>query len=122
MEEKSLPASEGFPAGEVLGLDAFARHVFFLVRAVLFLQPLRHFGDVFTGANVCVSGFSPVQINFVPLTVRAWAQLTNFNCVKLEKMAEGVKTRGDPDDRPRQDYCTITKSGWASESPPRRLS
>ena len=103
MEKESHPASERFLAGEVFGLDAFTCHVFFLVRAVLFFQPLRHFGDVFPGANVCAFGFCHSQTNFMALTIRTWAQLTNFNWVKLENMTGGVKAGGGQADRPKQD-------------------
>ena len=52
-----------FLAGEVFRHDAFARHVFLLVRAMFFLHPLRHFGNVFAGANVLFSVLAIVQKN-----------------------------------------------------------
>ena len=77
MEKESHPASEGFPAGEVLGLEAFARHVFFLVRAVLFLHPFRHLGNGFAVVNLVTfsSGHSSIQLENFPLTIRRFRSL-----------------------------------------------
>ena len=56
---------ELFLAGQVLRLDAFARHVFLFVRAILLLHPLGHVGNCFAVVNLVTfgSGHSFVRLN-----------------------------------------------------------
>jgi len=76
---------EVFFAGQVPGVDTFPGHVLFLVRATLFLEPIRHFGNVFAGTDVLSFGSGH--------KVRFQFKFVGSNNTRLERNANSKLTK-----------------------------